>query len=297
MALSTKRLFYFQILLGVFLKSCCALTISDGDLQKGMLALWNADTNRAPDGQVELDYQEHTNTGDRVDQAPRKLFKRVDQSLLKKPTYQALIDLFDAYASASATSSTAGAKITNFLDKISATEVYKNLQKFLNERGYQPASNAASFRKAIQEIWFGDYGRGAGGQSSGFEHVFVGETKNGQVSGLHSWVRMYWLEANGKLDYTGFVIKRPRIAILQYRIGDAWKPSGSVMIGTSPEFDFAVYTLCFLGKQGENACQFFLGDCTPVDVSSHPFNSRGSVFIGTVYPSPWKTDAKCPLNG
>jgi poly(U)-specific endoribonuclease len=276
---------------------CAALEFSNDDLQKAVSAMWSSDTNRATEAQIRLDYQEHTNTGDRVDNAPGHLFKSVDQSLLTKPTYQALIDLFDAYASPAATSQTAATKITHFLDKISTTGPYKALQQFLASKGYQPAKNDATFRKALSEIWFGDYGRGGSGQSSGFEHVFIGEIKNGQVSGLHNWVRMYYLEQKGKLDYTGFIVKRPRVAILQYRIGDAWKPTGSVLIGTSPEFEFAIFTLCFLGKQGESGCQFFLGDCTPVDVSSHAYTVRSTVFIGTVFPSPWRTNAQCPLAG
>jgi poly(U)-specific endoribonuclease len=279
------------------LRSCGALDFSNADIQKVVLALWNADANRATDSQIRLDYQDHTNGGDRVDNAPRNLFKSVDAALLRKPTYQALYDLFDAYASSSASTSSAGTKINAFLDKISATPVYATLQKFLADKGYEPAKNNADFRKAMSQIWFGDYGRSGSGQSSGFEHVFIGEVKNGQVSGLHNWVRMYYLEQKGKLDYTGFIIKRPRVAILQYKLGEAWKPTGSVLFGTSPEFDMAIFTLCFLGKQGESACKFFLGDCTPIDVSSYPYTVRGTVFIGTVYPSPWKTNDVCPMSG
>lgn len=41
--------------------------------------------------------------------------------------------------------------------------------------------------------------------SCGFEHVFVGETKNGQeVMGLHNWVQFYLQEKHNHVDYKGY---------------------------------------------------------------------------------------------
>lgn len=41
--------------------------------------------------------------------------------------------------------------------------------------------------------------------SSGFEHVFVGETKFGnEIMGLHNWVQFYLQEKEHLLDYKGY---------------------------------------------------------------------------------------------
>lgn len=41
--------------------------------------------------------------------------------------------------------------------------------------------------------------------SSGFEHVFVGETKFGrEIMGLHNWVQFYLQEKQDLLDYKGY---------------------------------------------------------------------------------------------
>jgi len=60
------------------------------------------------------------------------------------------------------------------------------------------------FREYLRTIWFGMYSRAKNVVgSSGFEHVFVGELKNG-ISGLHSWVRYAMLEQLGELNYLGY---------------------------------------------------------------------------------------------
>lgn len=42
--------------------------------------------------------------------------------------------------------------------------------------------------------------------SSGFEHVFVGETRGEkEVIGLHNWIQFYLQEKRGNIDYKGFM--------------------------------------------------------------------------------------------
>jgi hypothetical protein len=40
----------------------------------------------------------------------------------------------------------------------------------------------------LYEIWFEPYRRFKTNDSSGFEHVFVGEESRGKITGLHNWV-------------------------------------------------------------------------------------------------------------
>lgn len=62
-----------------------------------------------------------------------------------------------------------------------------------------------SLRDKLDEIWFTMYTRsGSIVGSSGFEHVFIGELKNGAVSGFHNWVSFQKEESEGDLDYEGY---------------------------------------------------------------------------------------------
>ena len=44
--------------------------------------------------------------------------------------------------------------------------------------------------------------------SSGFEHVFVGESRNKDVLGFHNWIQFYLQEKRGLVDYQGYIRSR-----------------------------------------------------------------------------------------
>ena len=93
--------------------------------------------------------------------------------------------------------------------------------------------------------------------SSGFEHVFIGEIKNGEVTGMHNWIRIYLEEKQKTLDYRGFIKPRYRgtpvgapdehsqLLSIQFSWNGVLKKVGTSMIGVSPEFEMALYTLIF----------------------------------------------------
>ena len=59
----------------------------------------------------------------------------------------------------------------------------------------------------IEEIWFDQYPRALDSNipdSSGFEHVFVGEIEGTKVRGMQNWVQFYMLEQAGTINYHGY---------------------------------------------------------------------------------------------
>jgi poly(U)-specific endoribonuclease len=133
--------------------------------------------------------------------------------------------LYDNYAAAVETPE----QVTNqelaeenaYLDAIMRTNVMRTAHRFLAQKGNVQSSKVAQslntswlgladnntdrFKQIIKNLWFGMYSRAPGAQgSSGFEHVFLGEQKNG-ISGLHSWLRYNQEEASGNMEYLGFI--------------------------------------------------------------------------------------------
>lgn len=95
----------------------------------------------------------------------------------------------------------------DFIDTVLATSVMRHAMTFLQQKGiFGP--DPAKQREELKTIWFNTYSRGGGKiGSSGFEHVFVSEVKNGSLSGLHNWLYYYDEENAGRIDYKGYMKK------------------------------------------------------------------------------------------
>ena len=71
------------------------------------------------------------------------------------------------------------------------------------------SSSWSSLEQKLRQIWFATYPRhGHTYDSSGFEHVFVGETDSTEVVGFHNWVQFHIQERERKLNYLGYVFSK-----------------------------------------------------------------------------------------
>jgi poly(U)-specific endoribonuclease len=78
---------------------------------------------------------------------------------------------------------------------------------FLQQKNVVTA-DPATHKELLKTIWFNMYSRGGGKiSSSGFEHVFMSEIKNGTVIGLHNWMYLADEEKSNGLDYKGWIKK------------------------------------------------------------------------------------------
>ncbi|NXR73913.1 ENDOU endoribonuclease, partial [Pycnonotus jocosus] len=222
-----------------------------------------------------------------------RLYKYVNEELFSKPTYASFIKLLDNYQRATGREEEVTAEELReqdrFLEEVMKTELMKELFAFL--QGKNRYSSQQEFVQRLKEMWFGLYSRGDGEQdSSGFEHVFSGEVKKGKVSGFHNWIRFYLLEKQGVVNYfshnfNGPWDTYPDVLGLQFSWDGFYKEVGSAFIGCSPEFEFGLYSLCFLARPGR-ACHLSLGG-HPLSIQTHPWtkssSDSGGSFIATAY--------------
>ncbi|XP_053282835.1 uridylate-specific endoribonuclease C [Pleuronectes platessa] len=228
--------------------------------------LWRLDVNRLTPG---IDYTvsvqgraNYVSPGTHVvqDRASQPLFSNVDEIKLNNiTTTSRLMTLLDNYERSTGVAERVTAEEQRetdlFLDAVLQTEVMKRAHQYLVSKG-QSRSNLRQFKDQLKLIWFNLYHRqrNAGMDSCGFEHVFVGETKFGtDIIGFHNWIQFYLQEKNSNLDYKGYKASArdlpdqdDHVLNLQFSWHSLVKPVGSAFIGTSPEFEMAIFTVVFL---------------------------------------------------
>lgn len=171
----------------------------------------------------------------------------------------------------------------------------KYCHKYLVLKGIAPADKN-EFIAMLNDLWFGLYKREFQNDSSGFEHVFLGEIKDGEVTGLHNWIQLFDEERAHRLDYLGYILPKRNPSVGGYRVSAQeqqlvtiqfnWKgflkKCSSSFIGTSPEFEIALYTICFLQQQEKS-----IVNCGPyrVEITCYKYTSRGKNYIGTCFPT------------
>ena len=147
-----------------------------------------------------------------------------DPGVLRKPTFSRLTDLYENYQpDVSVTEDRTREEKREedaLLNEMMKTKVMKETFDFLKENGLFTKSKA-EFEHLLSELWFSVYSRGKRIKGSSgfeqiyikyipniyltiskkrFEHVFLGEKKNGAVQGFHNWLYFNHLEQMGQVD-------------------------------------------------------------------------------------------------
>ncbi|KAF7002839.1 hypothetical protein CFC21_018259 [Triticum aestivum] len=259
--------------------------------------LWELDMNRLVPGK---DYRIECGEGKKVyqkdDMASENLFSWLGDDVLTKPTYSRFCALLDNYNPHQGYKEVVTQQDKHeeaaFIEEIARTAPIKYLHRYLVLKGVV-SQDYDDFKAMLTSLWFNLYGRcGNSSCSSAFEHVFVGEIKEQrqgetEVSGFHNWIQFYLEEAKGNVDYQGYIFPRRRgespdsetqLLTVQFEWHGVLKSVSSSLIGVSPEFELALYTLCF----------FMGGEDNRVDIGPYTVNVKcyrmGNNKIGSVFP-------------
>ncbi|XP_028156226.1 poly(U)-specific endoribonuclease homolog [Ostrinia furnacalis] len=262
---------------------------TDTELQTLTEELLKRDVNNAAK-YVTVNYQEKTTSQSTDDKAPLPLLT-VAPEAWNIPTIQKFVPLLDNYERDTLVNEHVTPQERNeenaFMDAIMATSVIRHLMNFLKDKGYV-SPDPRQQRDFLKQLWFGLYSRGKGKlSSSGFEHSFVSELKNGQVSGLHNWIYFSKEEQANRLNYLGYLKytqlnDKGAIIKLHFNQQGVDKPVDSLFIGTSPELEMALYTVCFLTRVDDDCNVKLAGK--DVKVMTHNFRYRSKNYIGSAYP-------------
>lgn len=241
---------------------------------------------------VTPNYQGHTVSYSLQDDASEK-FLSVDESrLFQVSTVEKMRALFNNYELDTSVNEHSSALEKNeendFIDELLKTNVMRTLMQFLQTKNVV-TSDPKTHKELLKTIWFTMYSRGQGRVgSSGFEHVFLAENKNSTIIGLHNWIYLYEMEKAGNVDYNGWIKKldlgqsRGSIAKIRFTYNQMNKPVNGVFIGTTPELEIALYTLCFATFPDKDCILTSNGH--DFKIKTYTFRYRGKTVIGSAYP-------------
>ncbi|VDN09448.1 unnamed protein product [Dibothriocephalus latus] len=141
-----------------------------------------------------------------------------------------------------------------FLNSLMKSPIIKEVHKYLVSIRLAPRT-PRDFKELLRKLWFTPYRRGRPNDSSAFEHVFVGEIKNGKVSGFHNWITFCDQEAKGEIDYHGFYRAHNHEPAYKRSLRFTWKnrekPLSTLLFGASVDFEISLYTTIYLISKRE----------------------------------------------
>ncbi|KAG9290932.1 hypothetical protein G9A89_011082 [Geosiphon pyriformis] len=272
------------------------------DIKVALTKLWELDTNRLQPGRdykVNLPiagYNHHHHHSDHDSQKQLKFFEGVKADILQKPTFKSFIALLDNYIAQTGIAEVVDhneiSENLNFLKLTWATAPMQYVYHYLIAKG-KVKNNEREFQANLNKMWFNMYRReGRKGDSSAFEHVFLGEVRDGKAMGFHNWINFYLNERQGYIHYQGYV--KPREAIndsgpdptehvlpIRFTYKGAPKSFSISFVGTSPEFELALYTLLFYLERQDTA---FIVQDIRLNMKVHSFYQDGLRRLGSAYP-------------
>ncbi|XP_051726282.1 uridylate-specific endoribonuclease C [Ctenopharyngodon idella] len=291
---------WILVLLALFNFSDAASQTVNQELSNIFNELWKLDVNRLKPGtdynitlQGKAGYIPQGSTS-AVDHASSPLFSSVDEAKLNNiTTYARFMKLLDNYErSTGVAERVTTEEVTennSFLDAILDTAVMKRAHRYLIGKR-KSRSDLRQFKSQLYYMWFRLYhrDRNGGEDSSGFEHVFVGETKFGrEIMGLHNWVQFYLQEKQNLLDYKGYKARDndvpdddDHVLNVQFSWHGLVKPVASAFVGVSPEFEMAIFTILFLTSTEKTTTAVVNMDEYQLEMVVH----RHGRSIGTAYP-------------
>ncbi|KAK5647731.1 hypothetical protein RI129_002623 [Pyrocoelia pectoralis] len=263
--------------------------VDDNELKNFSEELLQRDDNNAFK-YITVNNQSKTTSGSSQDLAPEPLL-HVNTNVNRIPTINKIKRLYDNYIvfvdDNEVPTSEERQEEDDLLDTMINTNVMEYTRHFLVSKGVI-GSDPREFKNVLKEIWFTLYPRRKGRLgSSGFEHIFLAEIKNGQVSGFHNWIYFNDQELKNNVDYLGYMKildlgNKGAIIKNHFKFRGYDKPVGSQFIGTSPEFEMALYTTCFLIRP-DKVCKLQLGGKRFI-IRAYTINHEGKKLIGSAFP-------------
>jgi len=221
---------------------------------------------------------------------PANLFRLVQQQdpdplekSLPFSTFKELMENWSPHQDESQAHKTYKKKKNNFVGKIArANTPMEEAFKYLKGKGLLPSdvTDVEKFREPLKEMWFNNV------NNMGFQYTFVGlKTGESTYEGFNNWYQFYLQQNDEKITNVVWPQNKfkpgtepPFVSDFKFdwygrtnRIvinNNFYEQSSKMFVGTSPAFDIALFTVCFMELK-DKECQCNIGRTT-ITVKTYP---------------------------
>ena len=257
--------------------------ISDDELAKITEDLFAKSPNISK--YIKLNLQNRTTSPNVTDGAKHPLFE-IEQALLDFPSISVIRTLYDSYEHDYRKKLNRTLEIREqenlLIDTYLNTNVMATTMQWLADRGFIDPDDFER-KDVIRRVWFTMFS----GSSCGFERVFASENYGTGVIGVQDWIYFENQETLKRIDYMGYVDKlnlgsTSSLLKLNFEMDGIVRPNTTIFVGTMPELEMSLYTICFYARPN-NVCPVSLGG-TKFNIYTHTFTYFGNDVIDLALP-------------
>ena len=229
---------------------------------------------------IKLNLQNRTTSPNVTDGAKYPLFE-IAPELLDFPSIFVTRTLYDSYEHDYRKKLNRTLEIREhenlLIDTFLNTNVMATTMQWLADRGFIDPDDFER-KDVIRRVWFTMFS----GSSCGFERVFASENYGTAVIGVQDWIYFENQETLKRIDYMGYVDKlnlgsTSSLLKLNFQMDGIVRPNATIFVGTMPELEMSLYTICFYARPN-NACPVSLGGAK-FNIYTHMFTYFGNDVI------------------
>ena len=257
--------------------------ISDDELAKITEDLFAKSPNISK--YIKLNLQNRTTSPNVTDGAKYPLFE-IEPELLDFPSISVTRTLYNSYEHDYRKKLNRTLEIREhenlLIDTFLNTNVMATTMQWLADRGFIDPDDFER-KDVIRRVWFTMFS----GSSCGFERVFASENYGTDLIGVQDWIYFENQETLKRIDYMGYADKlnlgsTSSLLKLNFQMDGIIRPNATIFVGTMPELEMSLYTICFYARQN-NACPVSLGG-TKFHIYTHAFTYFGNDIIDLAFP-------------
>ncbi|XP_076639830.1 uncharacterized protein LOC143351790 isoform X2 [Colletes latitarsis] len=233
---------------------------------------------------IKLNLQKRSTSSNVTDEATEPLFA-IEPELMHYPSIYVTRALYDTYGHDFRKKMNRTLQVRQdenlLIDTFLNTNIMGRTMQWLADRGFIDPDDFER-KDVLRRIWFTMFS----GSTCGFERVFASENYDTAIIGVQDWIYFETEESKKRINYMGYVdeLKFGNASLLKlnFDMDGIVRPNATIFVGTMPELEMSLYTICFFARPN-NLCPVSLGG-TKFNIYTHSFTYFGNEVIDLALP-------------